>query len=332
MAAISIRDVAKHAGVSIGTVSNTLHRPQKVSREVQAKVHHAIADLGYVPNESARALVRGRSSQIGLIVADLKNPYYTDVAKGADDAADHIGDVVLLCSSHGSPEREIKLLKRLVAQRVKGILINPMELDDLELDDVVGSGVPVVVFGRKSSRCTVCLDDVGGGRLVGQHLIDMGHRSLAFVGDHPDKIDGVRLAVTSSEHPVTLQVYPAERTMAGGRATGLEVAQLADGDRPTGIACGNDLVAIGVMQAMRESGVRVPQDVAIVGWDDIEFAANAGVPLTSIGQPMEELGRVGIRLLTEELDDVAAGRPHQHRAVVFTPQLIVRESSDYRRR
>jgi LacI family transcriptional regulator len=339
VATVSIRDVAARARVSIGTVSNTLNSPDKVSRKVQARVHQAISELGYVRNESARALKVGSSHEIGLIVGDLANPYYTDVARGADDAADRMGYVVSLNSSHGSPEREVQLLKRLATRRVTGILINPMELDDLELEELLGSQSPVVVFGRRSSRCSVCLDDVGGGRLVGEHLIAMGHRRLAFVGDFPDKIEGIKLAVNSaSARSTTLQTYSAGRTQPGGRtlqggyAVGQSLGRMADDKRPTGIACGNDLLAIGLLQALLDSGLRVPEDAAIVGWDDIDFAASARVPLTSIGQPREELGRVGIRLLTEELADVAAGAPHSHRTVVFSPELIVRESSDYRRR
>lgn len=332
MAQVSIRDVAALAQVSIGTVSNTLNNPGRVSRKIQARVHKAVAELGYVPNESARSLKVGRSHEIGLIVADLANPYYTDVARGADGAADRIGDVVSLCSSHGSAAREIQLLKRLVSQRVKGILINPIELDDLELEEVVGSGLPIVVYGRRSARCSVCLDDVGGGRLVGDHLLAMGHRRLAFVGDFPDKIAGVRLAIASTDLPAPLAVYPAEdRTVGGGYQAGRLLADVPAAERPTGIACGNDVLAIGVLKAVRDAGLRVPEEVAIVGWDDITFADTASVPLSTISQPREELGRVAVRLLLEELKDVADGLSHQHRSVIFTPELIVRASSNFQR-
>lgn len=332
MAKASIRDVAARAQVSIGTVSNTLNNPMRVSRKIQSRVLKAVAELGYVPNESARSLKVGRNHEIGLVVADLANPYYIDVARGADEAADQIGDVVTLCSSHGSATREIQLLKRLVSQRVKGILINPIELDDLELDEVVGSGLPIVVYGRRSARCSVCLDDVGGGRLIGEHLLAMGHRQLAFVGDFADKIAGVRVAVASTGHSAPLTVYPAEdRTVAGGYKAGRLLAALPAAERPTGIACGNDILAIGVLKAVLDAGLRVPEDAAIVGWDDITFADTAPVPLSTIGQPREELGRVAVRLLLAELDDVANAKHHDHRSVVFTPQLIVRASSDLRR-
>lgn len=332
MAKVSIRDVAARAQVSIGTVSNTLNNPSRVSRKIQARVHKAVAELGYVPNESARSLKVGRSHEIGLIVADLANPYYTDVARGADGAADQIGDVVSLCSSHGSAAREIQLLKRLVSQQVKGILINPIELDDLELEEVVGSGLPIVVYGRRSARCSVCLDDAEGGRLIGHHLLAMGHRRLAFVGDFADKTAGLRLAIASTDLTVPITIYPAEdRTVAGGYEAGRILADVPDAERPTGIACGNDILAIGVLKGLRDAGLRVPEDVAIVGWDDITFADTAPVPLSTISQPREELGRVAVRLLLDELSDVADGTAHQHRSVVFTPQLIVRASSDFRR-
>ncbi len=329
---ISIREVAERAGVAIGTVSNTLNRPEKVSRKVQARVHSAIAELGYVRNESARALKVGRSREIGLLVTDISNPFFTDVAQGADTAADEIGDVVTLCSSGGSADREVKQLQRLASQRVKGILVNPMELDDLDLDDLVGSGVPVVVLARNArghDRCSVSTDDVAGGQLAARHLIDQGHRQLAYVGVFPDRLSGVRLAIASADSPeVTLRAFEAPRSLDGGRKVGDQLAAMQPSDRPTGIICGNDLIALGMLQAMTIAEIRVPDDVAIVGYDDISYAAGAAVPLSSIRQPREDLGRTAVRMLLEEIADEDT---HQHRAVVFAPELIVRASSRYTR-
>jgi LacI family transcriptional regulator len=331
---ISIREVAERAGVAVGTVSNTLNKPEKVSRKVQARVQAAIAELGYVRNESARALKVGRSREIGLLVTDLTNPFFTDVARGADDAADDVGDVVSLCSSTNSAAREVKHLQRLASQRVKGILVNPLELDDLNLDDLLGSSVPVVVIARRArgqDRCSVSTDDVTGGELAANHLIEQGHRRLAFVGPFPDRMRGVRLAIASHEgSPVTFQTYAHESPASheGGRQFGDQLAAMDPAERPTGIICGNDLMALGVLQAMTIAGIRVPQDVAIVGYDDISYAAGAAVPLSSVRQPREEMGRSAVRLLLEEIADQDT---HRHRAVVFTPELIVRASSDHRR-
>ena len=184
---ISIREVAERAGVAVGTVSNTLNKPDKVSKKVQARVHAAIAELGYVRNESARALKVGRSREIGLLVTNLSNPFFTDIAQAADNAADEVGDVVTLCSSNESAGREVKHLLRLASQRVKGIIVNPLELDDLDLNELLGSGVPIVVLGRPASghqRCSVSCDDVAGGEIAAQHLIRTGtsaaclHRGL----------------------------------------------------------------------------------------------------------------------------------------------------------
>lgn len=329
---ISIREVAERAGVAVGTVSNTLNKPEKVSRKVQARVHAAIAELGYVRNESARALKVGRSREIGLLVTNLGNPFFTDVARGADDAADEVGDVVTLCSSNESAGREVKQLLRLASQRVKGIIVNPLELDDLDLNELLGSGVPVVVIGRPASghhRCSVSCDDVAGGELAARHLIDQGHQRLAFVGGFPDRQRGVRLAIASDESSaVTVQRFEARGTQDDGRKAGDRLAAMNPADRPTGVICGNDLIALGVLQAMTVAGIRVPQDIAIIGYDDIAYAAGAAVPLSSVRQPREELGRSAVRMLLEEIADQDT---HQHRAVVFAPELIVRASSSHLR-
>src|SRR5690349_15056768 len=134
---VSIREVAAHAHVSMATVSNTLNNPARVSKRMRDKVHAAIAELGYVPNESARALRTGRSREIGLVVNDIRNPFFADLADGADAEADDIGDVVTLCSSSGSSARERRQLQRLASQHVKGIIINPIDLDALDPKDLL---------------------------------------------------------------------------------------------------------------------------------------------------------------------------------------------------
>ena len=218
---ISIREVAERAGVAVGTVSNTLNKPEKVSKKVQVRVHAAIAELGYVRNESARALKVGRSREIGLLVTNLSNPFFTDIAQAADNAADEVGDVVTLCSSNESAGREVKHLLRLASQRVKGIIVNPLELGDLDLNELLGSGVPIVVLGRPASghpRCSVSCDDVAGGEIAAQHLIGQGHRRLAFLGGFPDRLRGIRLAIASAgSSDVKVQQFDALRIQDDGK-------------------------------------------------------------------------------------------------------------------
>ena len=332
MATTSIKEVARQAGVSIGTVSNVLNRPHTVAEETRQRVHDAIAALGYVRNDSARQLRAGRSRQIAIVVLDVANPFFTDVVRGAESAvADH-GVMVVVCNSGEDAGRERRHLELLEEQRVRGVLITPIDETPVSrLEQLIQRGTPVVLVDRGSgrpNRCSVAVDDVLGGRLAGEHLVAEGHERIAFVGGPhtitqvADRHAGISAAVGSAATLTTLST--PNLTVASGRAAARDIAEQPAGQRPTAVFCANDLLALGVLQEMTLRGVRVPRDIAIVGYDDIEFAAAAAVPLSSVRQPREQLGRTAAQLLLEEIED---GPRHEHRHVVFQPELVVRESS-----
>jgi len=333
MSTTSIKEVARRAGVSVGTVSNVLNRPDIVRPEKRQRVLAAIHELGFVRNESARQLRAGRSRTIGLVVLDVANPFFTDVARGAELAADEHNLVVVLCDSGGQKARESRYLDHFEAQRVLGVLITPVDTDGGRLDRLARLGVPVVLVDRQAGDrggCSVAVDDVGGGRLAATHLLDQGHRRLAYVGGprSTPQVADRRLGATRAVATVPgadLRVFETPSlTFAAGRAAGDAVATMSPADRPTAVFCANDLLALGVLQAFTRHGVRVPGDVALIGYDDIEFAAAAAVPLSSIRQPREHLGRSAAELLLAEAFD---GVGHQHRQVVFEPELVVRAST-----
>ncbi|MEV0566107.1 LacI family DNA-binding transcriptional regulator [Dactylosporangium sp. NPDC050588] len=324
-----IKEVARRAGVSIGTVSNVLNRPELVASSTRQRVLDAIAELGYVRNDSARQLRAGHSRQIALVVLDVTNPFFTDVVRGAEAAAEEHGVMVVVCNSGEDAGREHRHLDLLEEQRVRGVLITPVdESPNSRLELLIQRGTPVVLVDRgtgRHSRCSVAVDDVLGGRLAGEHLVEQGHRRITFVGG-PASITQVRERHAGISAAVAgkaeLSVVPTPNlTVAAGRAAAAEIDAAAGS---TAVFCANDLVALGVLQGLTQRGIRVPQDVAIVGYDDIEFAAAAAVPLSSVRQPREQLGRTATALLLEEIED--DGR-HEHRHVVFQPELIVRESS-----
>ncbi|MDG6102646.1 LacI family DNA-binding transcriptional regulator [Dactylosporangium aurantiacum] len=320
-----IKEVARRAGVSIGTVSNVLNRPELVASSTRQRVLDAITELGYVRNDSARQLRAGHSRQIALVVLDVTNPFFTDVVRGAEAAAEEHGVMVVVCNSGEDAGREHRHLDLLEEQRVRGVLITPVdESPNSRLELLIQRGTPVVLVDRGSgrhSRCSVAVDDLLGGRLAGEHLVEQGHQRITFVGGPAsitqvrDRHAGIAEAVAGRAE---LSVVPTPNlTVAAGRAAAAEIDA-------TAVFCANDLVALGVLQGLTQRGIRVPQDVAIVGYDDIEFAAAAAVPLSSVRQPREQLGRTATALLLEEIED--DGR-HEHRHVVFQPELIVRESS-----
>jgi len=327
--ATSIKEVAREAGVSIGTVSNVLNRPEAVTPAIRERVLEAITRLGYVRNDSARQLRAGRSRTIALVVLDIANPFFADLARGADEVADSGGAIAVICDSRQDAAREQRILDRLEEQRVLGVLITPVtEGPDSRVERLIGRGMPVVLVDRASghpSRCSVAVDDVLGGQLVGAHLLAQGHRRIAYVGG-PLRIRQVadRQAGLAGALGTQAELVPVEMpslTVADGRAAARLLAESSP--RVTAVACANDLLALGMLQELTLRGVRVPEDIAVTGYDDIEAAAAAVVPLTSVRRPREQLGRAAAQLLLEEVNDPG----HQHRHVVFKPELIVRGSS-----
>jgi LacI family transcriptional regulator len=331
----SIRDVAGRAGVSVGTVSNVLNRPDLVSDATRRKVQQAIAELGFVRNESARQLRAGSSRTVGLVVLDITNPFFTDVARGVEDVVNAAGLALILCNSDDRPEKEAAHLAVLAEQRVQGVLITPTAELTPDLEALRARGVPVVLLDRRApgpDQCAVAVDDVLGGRLAAGHLLERGHRRIAFVGGHSDlpqvqeRHTGVESALRETPGAELTVLSPAELTVAGGREAAGRVVGIPVARRPTAAICANDLLALGLLQGMVRHGVRVPDEFAIVGYDDIEFAAAAAVPLSSVRKPRQELGRRAAELLLDE------GREgHRHEQPVFEPELVVRESSMVRR-
>ena len=332
----SVKEVAKLAGVSLGTVSNVLNRPGVVAEPTRQRVLDAIAELGFVRNESARQLRAGRSRTIGLVVLDVANPFFTDVARGAETVAEDNGYVVVLSNSGEDADRERRHLEHLEEQRVGGVLITPAESDGERLEELIARGIPAVLVDRRSgrrNRCSVAVDDVLGGHLAGAHLVGQRHRRIAYVGGPmsigqvAERYEGATAAVHAAGRDL-IHVPTATLTVHEGRQAAVHLAALPAADRPTAAFCANDLLALGLLQEAIARGLRVPDDLAIVGYDDIEFAAAAAVPLSSIRQPREELGRTAMELLLEEIGDrIGAERRHRHRQVVFEPELVVRASS-----
>ena len=253
-------------------------------------------------------------------------------------AAEQADLSLFLCNSDNDPARERQYLSRLQEQRVQGVLITPVDPDDPALDAMAAHGTPVVVVDRVrdvASLCSVAVDDVLGGRLAMQHLLDLGHRRIAFVGG-PERIGQVRdrrtgamAALEAAADGGRLEVVETDAlTVAEGRGAGERIAGMPAATRPTAAFCANDLLALGLLQSSIGLGLDVPDDLAIVGYDDIEFAAAAAVPLTSVRQPTRQLGRRATELLVDEATNPA----HQHQQVLFTPELVARRSTRSRLR
>src|SRR5436190_7636030 len=309
--AASVKDVALSAGVSLGTVSNVLNRPDKVRATTRDRVERAMHELGFVRNESARLLKAGRSNTAGYVMLDATNPFFADVASGMESAAEGAGVSLFLCNSDQRPERELSYLSRLEQGRVLGILITPVDPWSSVLDETRRRGTPLVIVDRTrhdSGWCSVAVDDELGGRLAINHLLDLGHRLVAYVGGPMqlgqvrDRRAGALQALSAADRRTDdLADVPTEAlSVHEGMRAAERIAGMPATARPTAVFCANDLLALGMLQRCVSLGIAVPDDLAIVGYDDIDFAAAAAVPLSSVRQPRREMGREAAELLIDE--------------------------------
>lgn len=337
-ASVSMKDVAALAGVSLGTVSNVVNSPQLVRPKTLQKVEAAIAKLGWVPNESARQLRAGRSRSIGMVLMDVANPYFTDVLTGVEDYVNARGYSVQVGNSASRLDREGQQLLLFESQRVRGVLCAPIGALNDRIANLRQRGIPVVLVdraGSDSSYCSVSVDDVEGGRLAIDHLLTLGHRRLAVVGG-PGTLQQVRdrrlgADIARYQHGEAESVLLTISTDALNAESGViaadQLVSLPVAERPSAVFAVNDLLAIGLLQGFVTHGLRVPEDIALIGYDDISFAGLAAVPLSSIRQPRADLGRRAAELLFEEIGAEEDERRHEHQSVRFTPELIVRRST-----
>jgi LacI family transcriptional regulator len=328
----TIHDVARYAGVSAGTVSNVLNRPGYVAAPTRERVLAAIADLGFTPVQHARKFPAGRERTLGLALADLANPFFVDVALGAEAEAKSLGVGVVMIHNGDDAEREQDNIELLVQQRVHGIMITPVRTVDSALDRLDARGIPLVYVDRvdeQSGRCWVKTDDVAGGRLAGEHLISLGHRDVAFAGNlgssaQVDRRFAGFAAALAEAGVVPEPIMTDSWRITDGCQAGAALATRPADKLPTAIMCGNDLIALGLLLEFARHGIRVPDDISIVGFDDLSWSQAATVPLTTVRQPREELGRRAVRMLLDEID---RGSAHLHRHELLIPELVIRASS-----
>jgi LacI family transcriptional regulator len=326
---ITLRDVALEAGVSIKTVSRVVNRERQVSPETAARVAEVLSRLGYRPNELARSLKDRRSRTIGLMIADISNPFYAGCAKAVEEVARSHGYAVFLCASAEDVNIEREYVGLLTRRRVDGLLLVPAADGHPHLKEEQDAGLPIVTLDRPAEGLltdTVIVKNRTGARDATRHLIEVhGHERVAFVGadEHQYttrmRLEGYREALAEAGLQEILRTR-APDTAAAARATR---ELLALPDPPTAFFAMNNLVTVGVLQAVEGAGLRVPEDVALVGFDDFELAAVLSPRLTLVRQPAAEIGRRAARLLFERIE---RRKPLDPRRVVLETELVVRES------
>ncbi len=332
----TIHDVAERAGVSIGTVSAVINRKSTVSQHTRRKVLQAVSDLHYRPSAAARRRLQPTAEKsVGLVVKEINNPYFADIIIGAQMAAKERGYNLLVTHTERSYDLERELVELLVAKDVDGLIVNPLLDDNADLShlfELKRHNIPLVLIEsvRGLQANMVDVDNVAASKSAVEYLIENGHTHIAhFTGPKysmhsAERVEGVRRAFSSQR----LIFDEDDIVPAGARIDdGYTAAHHYFGERgkrPTAVTCYNDLVAIGVYRALRELGLSVPDDVSVVGYDDIDIAQYASVPLTTVRVPKREMGGRAAELLINSIESAGDG---EYERVFLETELVVREST-----
>ncbi|MFB3905182.1 MAG: LacI family DNA-binding transcriptional regulator [Acidobacteriota bacterium] len=330
MKPVSIKDVARVARVSHPTVSRALRYSPLVNPETAERIRQIADNMGYRANAVARGLVTRKTWTIGAVVTTIADPFIGEVVSGVEELANDKGYSVILGNCKADPDRELRVVRLFHERRVDGILVLSSRIGALYMPLLSELKVPIVLINSHHPdqfAHSVMIDNLGGSVAAVQHLIRLGHRRIAYLGDQfglqsdTERFAGYRLALTLADYPFE----PALVVHADGKAEGSGPAMnrlLALQDPPTAVFCYNDLTALGALRAVRVHGLRVPQDISIVGFDDLTIASYTEPPLTTVRQPKQEMGRMAVEILCKLLEGA------QEQTQIKVPgELIVRESS-----
>lgn len=329
---VTMAQVAREAQVSLMTVSRVINDKEGVSEATRGRVQAVIEELGYRPSNIARGLVTKRTGTLGLVVPDIANPFFAEVARGAEYIAYDAGYNVFLCNTGENIQRELEVLETLVEKRVDGVMVCSSRLEESVLEEVVAGHPATVLVSRRLESDDVdivVINNVVGGQMATEHLLQAGHRAIGFLAGPPvsesgrSRAAGYRatlLAAGVSPNPDwTCHCLP---TVEGGRKVAHEL--LAANPELTALFCHNDLIAIGALQACADLGREVPTDVAIVGFDDIPLAALVSPSLTTCHVSRHEMGSQAMQLLLER---ISGSTEKMCREIIFQPELVVRASA-----
>ncbi|MET0136167.1 MAG: LacI family DNA-binding transcriptional regulator [Kibdelosporangium sp.] len=321
--AVTIRDVAREAQVSVATVSRALSLPHLVRPLTRERVLHAAAQLGYEPNRAARGLITGRTRNIGIVVPDLNNPFFTGVLKGVQARARQTDYAVFVADSDEDPAIEQQLLKAM-AKQVDGVIVCSPGINDTQLYEAAGNASLVLLNRRLRGVPAALMNSASGMHQIVDHLVALGHRRLVYLNgprtswSNKERRRGLRTAVQRRDVEL-VELGPFPPRYEGG----LQACDLALAEKPTAIMAYNDIMALGVLARLRDRGVSVPGDVSVTGFDDLIFASLCSPPLTTVAMPLLPAGTLAVDLL---LEGFTSG-PSEVRQIELDTQLIVRATT-----
>ncbi|UKS27122.1 LacI family transcriptional regulator [Paenibacillus sp. HWE-109] len=329
----TIYDVAREAGVSIAAVSQVMNGKGKISEERRAEILKTMERLNYQPSVIASALTGKKTFTLGLLVPDISNPFFAEIARAVEDQGHHLGYSLVICSTDNKDERVERYLNLLQQKSIDGMIIGT-GMDNKEmLTPLMKQGIPIAMIAREMPDIgvhTVVVDDCVGGALAAKHLLDLGHTRLAILAEHAkvissrERVRGFRN--TLEEAGVVLPdsgVRNCHYTVEDGKRQAIALLEESAGVRPTALFCCNDMLAIGALQAAKQLGLKVPEQLSVIGFDNTILASVTDPPLTTVAQPIEPMGKRVVDLLIQELKKESTTKQR----VVLRPELMIRQST-----
>lgn len=327
----TIYDVAREAGVSIATVSHVMNGKGKISRERREEILDIMQRLNYRPNAIASALAGKKTYTLGLLVPDISNPFFAEIARSVEDHGHQLGYSVIICSTDNQEEKVKRYVSLLRQKQVDGVIIGTGVSHGELLKPLQEHSLAIALIARDNpalGASSVRVHDLEGGRLAAEHLLRLGHRRLAVLAEHErvtssnERVRGfVEAAASLGLGPSPDYMAACDHKIEDGYRRAKAILELEE--PPTALFCCNDLLAIGALQAIRELGLRVPEDCSVVSFDDTILARVTDPPLTVIAQPMEQMGRLAVDLVVRNLS--SHGEPPQR--IVLPPELVIRRST-----
>jgi len=335
---VNIKDIARLANVSHTTVSRALNNKSRIRAETKEKILSIARELNYRPDFIARSLVMKRTKTLGLVITTIANPFYTELSKGIEAMAVQLGYNIILCSTHSDLSTEKKYIEMLRSKGVDGIVFSSAHREDPNIVDLAEEGFPIVLVNRRTYHPVVKgkvdyvgVDNVRGGFLAVEHLIRMGHQRIGMLGGSSEssvgleRLEGGKKALSAYGLELKGDYFlEGDFLKESGYQGGKEFLRMSE--PPTGIFATNDYMALGTYQAIAEEGIKVPEEMALVGFNDIEFTSMKGIELTTIGQKKYEMGTFAVKTLVERIEGGKGGPSEE---IILEPELIIRKTCGF---
>ncbi|MGB9627084.1 MAG: LacI family DNA-binding transcriptional regulator [Thermodesulfobacteriota bacterium] len=335
---VTIKDIARLAKVSHTTVSRALNDKSRIHPQTKEKILSIARELNYQPNFFARSLVTKRTKILGLVITTIANPFYTELAQGIETTARSLGYNIILCSSDSELSTEKQYIDMLRSKGVDGIIFTSAHIGDPNIIELAEEGFPMILVNRRTYHPTVKdkvdyvgVDNIWGGYLAVEHLIRLGHEKIGIIGGSSEssvgfeRLEGGKRALTTYGLEVREDYFVEGNFLKESGYKGGKRFLRMD-KPPTAIFATNDYMALGTFQAIAEEGIRIPEEIALVGFNDIEFASMRGIELTTIGQKKFEMGEVAVKKLVERIE---GGKTETSRQIILEPELIIRKTCGF---